>query len=104
MKGLFVVTAAPVMGNVCTWIILISGAGVARGYLGRVDLTAERFVPDPFATTGKTMMYKSAPMHQDAAKANEASGGCVQRRERLQERLQEGQKIAPLPMTGGRER
>ncbi|HKV11036.1 MAG TPA: amino acid adenylation domain-containing protein, partial [Thermoanaerobaculia bacterium] len=30
--------------------LLIGGAGLARGYLNRPDLTAERFVPDPFSS------------------------------------------------------
>jgi amino acid adenylation domain-containing protein len=32
--------------------LLIGGAGVARGYLQRPELTAERFIPDPFGGEG----------------------------------------------------
>jgi aryl carrier-like protein len=43
--------------------IYIGGAGVARGYLGRPDLTAERFVPDPFAENDPgARLYKSGDL------------------------------------------
>jgi amino acid adenylation domain-containing protein len=37
----------------------IGGAGVARGYLGRDELTAERFLPDPFQDADDSRMYKT---------------------------------------------
>ncbi|MDZ7268843.1 MAG: amino acid adenylation domain-containing protein [candidate division KSB1 bacterium] len=40
----------------------LGGAGVARGYLRRPDLTAERFVPDPFATHAGARLYKTGDL------------------------------------------
>jgi amino acid adenylation domain-containing protein len=39
--------------------LLIGGAGVARGYLGRSAMTAERFVPDPFSVEGGARLYRT---------------------------------------------
>jgi amino acid adenylation domain-containing protein len=39
--------------------LYIAGAGVVRGYLRRPDLTAERFIPNPFSDDPGARMYKT---------------------------------------------
>lgn len=39
--------------------LYIGGVGVARGYLNRPELTAERFLSDPFVPNDSARMYKS---------------------------------------------
>ncbi|WP_261888099.1 non-ribosomal peptide synthetase [Vibrio rhizosphaerae] len=42
--------------------IYIAGAGVTAGYLNREDLTAERFIPDPFVTETGALMYQTGDL------------------------------------------
>jgi amino acid adenylation domain-containing protein len=42
--------------------LCIAGTGVARGYLNRPQLTAERFVPDPFTEEPGARMYRTGDL------------------------------------------
>ena len=40
----------------------IGGAGLSRGYLGRPELTTERFIPNPFSDKPEAYLYKSGDL------------------------------------------
>ncbi|HEU4507290.1 MAG TPA: amino acid adenylation domain-containing protein, partial [Pyrinomonadaceae bacterium] len=47
--------------------MFVGGEGVARGYLNRPELTAERFIPDPFAAEPGARLYRSGDVARTLA-------------------------------------
>ena len=65
MDGMRVFIVDPSMNLVPIGVpgeLCIGGAGVARGYLGRPELTAEKFVPDPFSGVPDGRLYRSGDL------------------------------------------
>jgi amino acid adenylation domain-containing protein len=70
--------------------IHIGGAGVARGYRNRPDLTREKFIPDPFSSDPTSFIYKTGDM------ARRLSNGQIAFLGRLDEQIKvRGFRIEP---------
>jgi amino acid adenylation domain-containing protein len=54
-----------VTGELC-----LGGAGLARGYFRRADLTAEKFIPDPFSKVPGARLYKTGDLARSLANAD----------------------------------
>ena len=82
--------------------IYVGGAGLSRGYLQRLDLTAERFVPDAFSNLSGARLYRSGDRARYLANGDLEYLGRVDRQVKVRGfRIELGEIEAVLRQTPG---
>ena len=76
----------PVPADV-TGELYLGGVGLARGYLNRPELTAERFVPHPFASQPGARLYRTGDLVRWRLAAEAAEAGVLEYVGRIDEQV-----------------
>jgi amino acid adenylation domain-containing protein/non-ribosomal peptide synthase protein (TIGR01720 family) len=82
--------------------MFVGGAGVARGYLGRPELTAERFLADPFSSDPAARLYRTGDLARQLASGDLEYLGRIDHQVKIRgHRIETGEIEAALDLHPG---